>query len=204
MSFPEFFAKVPSIRVHDGLSQVLGATSDGVMEYHYADAVRLAGHSCPTVASAWLTAVTGLKALYPEGIPERGGVEVMLPDAEDEGVTGVIGQVLTLVTGAAGANGFHGLGGNHVRQDLLRYSKPEAQGVRMRRKDTGETVDVLVDPSPVPGNPEMRQLIGKVVQGVASAEEGKRFGDLWQDRVARLLLNHAEDPEVVSVRRVGR
>lgn len=202
MSFPDFFAKVPSIRVRDGLSQVLGATTDGVMEYHYADAVRLAGHSCPTVASAWLTAVTGLKALYPEGLPERGGVEVSLPDAEDAGVTGVIGQVLTLVTGAAGANGFHGLGGNHVRQDLLQYSRPEAQGVRMRRKDTGATVDVVVDPSPVPGNPEMRQLIGKVIQGLATPEESKRFGDLWQERVARLLLEHANDPAVVNVHRL--
>ena len=55
MSFPDFFAEIPALRLHDGLAQLLGASDDGVIEYHYADAVRLAGHSCPTVAGGWLS-----------------------------------------------------------------------------------------------------------------------------------------------------
>ena len=61
MQFPAFFEQAPSIRLYDPLAQFLGATPTGIMEYRYADAVRLCGHSCPTVASAWLM---GIKALH--------------------------------------------------------------------------------------------------------------------------------------------
>ena len=103
MGFPAFFDQALVLVLRDALSELLGATPDGLIEYRYADAVRLAGHSCPTVAGAFLCARAGLRELYGQAVPERGGVEVSLPDAEDAGVAGVIGQVLTLVTGAAGA-----------------------------------------------------------------------------------------------------
>ena len=38
-----FFALAPGIRVHDPLAGFLGAARAGVLEYGYADAVRLAG-----------------------------------------------------------------------------------------------------------------------------------------------------------------
>ena len=69
MGFPAFFEQAPVLRLHDGLAELLGAPSDGVIEYRYADAVRLAGHSCPTVAGAWLCARAGLRALYGEMHP---------------------------------------------------------------------------------------------------------------------------------------
>jgi hypothetical protein len=120
MAFPAFFDDAPVLRMHDGLSELLGATPDGIIDYRYADAVRLAGHSCPTVAGAWLCARAGLRALYGDQLPERGGVAVSLHAAEDAGVTGVIGQVLTLVTGAAGARGVNGRGGPHPRHHQQR------------------------------------------------------------------------------------
>jgi hypothetical protein len=54
MHFPEFFEIAPRITIHDPLAAFLGAAADGIIEYCYADAVKLAGHSCPTVASAYL------------------------------------------------------------------------------------------------------------------------------------------------------
>ena len=46
-ALPGFFAACwPSVA--DPLAALLGAAEDGRLEYHYADAVRLAGHSCPT------------------------------------------------------------------------------------------------------------------------------------------------------------
>ena len=53
MHLPEFFAASPRLRVFDPLADFLGAAQDGVFEYVYADVVKLAGHSCPTVASAF-------------------------------------------------------------------------------------------------------------------------------------------------------
>lgn len=203
MALAGFFDQVPPLRLRDRLAQVLGASDDGIIDYRYTDAVRLAGHSCPTVAGAWLTARAGLAALYPDELPERGGISVFLPDAEDEGVTGVIGQVLTLVTGAAAANGFHGLGGDHRRCGLLHYNAAGVDGVRLRRDDTGDTVEVQYNPRVVPGDPEQMTLMGGVLHGTADAEQARRFGALWQDRVRRILLDHADDPSVIRVRRIG-
>jgi len=200
MAFPDFFAEVPALRVHDGLAQLLGASDDGVIEYHYADAVRLAGHSCPTVAGGWLSARAALRHLYGDELPERGSISVYLNGAENAGVTGVIGQVLTLVTGAAAANGFHGLGGRHVRSNLLHYAQSDVQGVRFKRNDTGAEVEIEIDTSPVAADPMMRSLMQLSMTDQANAAQRREFGRLWQDRVRRLLINHADDPAVVKVR----
>ncbi|GAA3931907.1 hypothetical protein [Luteimonas lutimaris] len=203
MGFPAFFDEAPVLRLRDRLSELLGATPDGVIAYRYADAVRLAGHSCPTVAGAWLCARAGLRALYGDDLPERGGVAVAMPEAEDAGVAGVIGQVLTLVTGAAGVGGFKGLGGRHARNDLLRYGAADATSLRLHRLDSGETVEVALDTSTVPAEPAQRVLLGLVMRGDADAAQRREFGRVWQDRVRRLLLDHADDPAVVRVRRIG-
>ncbi len=52
MNHPDFFDEVPRISLYDPLAEFLGATEGGILEYGYFDAVRLAGHSCPTVALA--------------------------------------------------------------------------------------------------------------------------------------------------------
>ena len=202
MAFPAFFDQAPTLRLHDGLAQLLGTTPDGVIEYHYADAVRLAGHSCPTVAGAWLSARAGLQALFPEEIPQRGGISVYLPDREDHGVTGVIAQVLTLVTGAAADNGFRGLGGRFARNNLLHYAKAGVDGMRLRRNDNGHTVEVQFDASTVPSDPALGTLLTAVVRDYADAAQHRQFGELWQDRVRCLLLEHADDPAVIRVRQL--
>jgi hypothetical protein len=138
--------------------------------------------------------------LYGDELPERGGISVYLNDAENAGVTGVIGQVLTLVTGAAAANGFHGLGGRHVRSNLLHYAQGDVTGVRLKRNDTGAEVEVEIDTSLVAGDPMMRPLMQLTMTGQADAAQRREFGRLWQDRVRRLLIEHADDPAVVKVR----
>lgn len=203
MAFPAFFEQAPTIRLHDGLAVLLGASDDGLIDYHYADAVRLAGHSCPTVAGAWLCARAGIQQLFAGDTPERGAIRVRMDDAEDAGVTGVIAQVLTLVTGAAGPNGFKGLGGQYARNNLLSYNAGNVCGMRFERSDTGAAVDVNLDASPVPPAPQQRRLIPLVVSGQANAEQRREFGRLWQERVKTMLLEHADDPAMVQVRSVA-
>ncbi len=65
MQTPAFFDQAPAIVMYDALAQTLGAMQDGLIEYHYLDAVKLAGHSCPTVAGAWLMTRAALARLYP-------------------------------------------------------------------------------------------------------------------------------------------
>ena len=64
MYFPLFFEKLPTIRLQDDLSNFLGTFEDGIVEFSYLDVVKAAGHSCPTVAGAYLLSLFGLKELY--------------------------------------------------------------------------------------------------------------------------------------------
>lgn len=200
MALQAFFDQAQRITVRDGLAAFLGATDDGLIEYRYADAVRVAGHSCPTVAGAYLMALAGMRALYPGDVPERGGVEVLMAGAEDEGTTGVIAQVFTLITGAAAANGFHGIGGRYTRHGLLRYGGQLPGFIaRFRRADSGAAVRLGLDVSGVPASPQMRMQMARAMQPDASDEERHAFAQTWQDRVRRLLLEHGDDPAVIRV-----
>lgn len=200
MALAEFFSQVPRIQLRDPLSEFLGAADDGVMEYGYADAVRLAGHSCPTVAGSYLMVRAALRALYGEEVPERGAIEISMSGAEGEGTTGVIAQVFTLLTGAAAQNGFHGIGGRFVRNGLLHYGSGNQSCIAgFKRMDTGAKVDVSMDLSSIPPAPNMRLLMGQAMAPDATAEIRKAFGQVWQDRVRRLLLEHADDPQVIRV-----
>ena len=199
---PAFFAQAPSLTLRDPLAQFLGAAQNGVMEYRYADAVRLAGHSCPTVAGAWLMTVHGLRALYGSDMPVRGEIEVLMRDARDSGVTGVIASVAQLITGAAPETGFQGIGAAHrfARNNLLAFGAGSLQGVLgLRRKDTGKAVQVTLDANVVPWTDEMKALMPKAVSGQASAAELARFAELWQDRVRKMVVEHAADTSMVQV-----
>jgi hypothetical protein len=198
--FPEFFAQVPPLTLRDPLAEILGAALGGILVYRYEDVVRLAGHSCPTVAGAWLMARHGLAALYPQELPERGGIRVELRGAQDAGTTGVVGSVLGFVTGAAGEGGFKGLGGRFGRRNLLAYGVDMPAEVRLTRLDTGACVLLDYHPDKVPPAAEMPPLMARVVGGTAEAEARESFGKLWQERVRSILLDHAQDPEVVGVR----
>jgi hypothetical protein len=197
MAFPEFFQLVPSITLRDKLADTLGAATDGVIEYHYSDAVKLAGHSCPTVAGAWLMASRALAALYPDSLPLRGDIRVELRGAQDAGTIGVVGAVLGLITGAANDGGFKGLGGQHVRRDLLKYGVDIAAEARFTRLDSGASVLVDYHPEAVAPSPDLPPLMARVVGGVADEAERTTFGQLWQERVRRILLQETEEPTLV-------
>jgi formylmethanofuran dehydrogenase subunit E len=202
MSFPDFFDDAPVLRLHDPLAQLLGSATDGIMEYRYADAVRLAGHSCPTVAGAFLTARAALKVLYPDTLPERGGIRVHMPSAETEGTTGVVAQVLTLITGAAAQGGFKGIGGRFARNELLSFATHgtgHEGAVRFERLDTGVVAMVNFDAHKVPADQSQRERMQAVIQNRETPEQQLEFARLWQERVRRILLEHADDPALLHV-----
>ncbi|MFA5664058.1 FmdE family protein [Castellaniella sp.] len=192
MAFPAFFAEVPRITVHDGLARLLGASDDGTIEYGYEDVVRLAGHSCPTVAGAWLMTLQALQALYPDGTPERGEIDVRFADEATRGVTGVIANVVGLVTGATTDTGFKGLAGRHDRRHLMHFNADIPGEITFTRRDTGAAVAVSFSAQAIPGSPEAMPLLQKMLSGQATEEEGRQFGALWQDRVRRILTAPAQ------------
>ncbi|MCC6333152.1 MAG: hypothetical protein IT380_04075 [Myxococcales bacterium] len=199
MSFPDFFGAVPRLVVHDALAELLGA-GDGVIEYVYADAVRLAGHSCPTVAGAYLMTHRALGALFPEGRPARGGIRVELTAALVDGTAGVTASVVGLLTGAAGEGGFKGLGGQYARRDLLRFGAAFDGDLRFTRLDSGASAITTFSPGAVPMRPEMQALLPGIFSGTAGAVERREFGRLWQARVKQMLVDHFDDPALVVCR----
>lgn len=202
MKFPAFFEQVPRITLRDPLAELLGSVEGGLISYGYADAVRLAGHSCPTVASAYWLGVRAIRALYGDAMPQRGDIAVDLREPFDAGTTGVVASVLGLLTGAAGDGGFAGLGGQFVRRGLLQFNAPIETEVRFTRTDTGQAVLAQGRAHSVPGDPQTMRLMQMCLVGMASEAQRAEFGRLWQDRVRRILLDHAFDDAVFEVRAV--
>jgi hypothetical protein len=200
MNHPAFFDAVPTIRLRDPLAEFLGAATDGILEYGYLDAVKLAGHSCPTVASAYWMTYRALRALYPDSLPERGNIRVEFSKAFAEGTTGVIANIVGLLTGAAGEGGFKGIGGRFDRRGKLYFDADCAADIRFTRLDTGDSIEASVNTQPVPASPRIWELLPQCCNGSASAEEASEFRDLWQERVRALLLDHAEDDHVFSIK----
>jgi hypothetical protein len=200
MEFPDFFADVPTITLRDPLAAFLGVSKSGVITYTYTDAVKLAGHSCPTVAGAYLMVRSGLSHLYGDDLPQRGGVEVYLRGERDQGTTGVIATIAMLLTGAAPETGFAGIGSRFSRRNLLHFSAPIDGLLALQRSDGGRGVILDLDMARVPAAREMQMLFPRVVDGQASEDEQARFGVLWQARVAQMLTKHADDRDLVQVR----
>lgn len=198
MQTPGFFDAVPTIVLADPLAEFLGAASDGVLEYHYVDVVKAAGHSCPTVAGAWMMTRRALAHLYPGETPRRGEIRVELRRALDDGVTGVIAGVVGQITGAAGDGGFKGLGGRFARRGLLEFGVPMAGEIRFTRTDTGATVELAYLPQAAP-RPEALDRAMPPPSPEADPERRQAFATAWQEWVRSLLLDYGEQSALVRV-----
>jgi hypothetical protein len=199
MRVPAFFEDVAPIALRDPLAALLGAAQDGRIEYQYVDAVRLAGHSCPTVASSWLMTAKALAHLYPDALPERGDIRVELRGAQDEGTEGVSAMVAGLITGAAGTGGFKGIAARHGRRNLLAFGVPIRGRMRFTRLDTQRAVDVTYHPERVPMPPEMKALMAGALAPIASGEARSALGRRWQAWVRTILIDHADDPLMIEL-----
>lgn len=196
MGFPAFFDEVRRIVVHDPLAEFLGAAEGGLIEYGYLDAVKLAGHSCPTVAAAYWMTLKALEHLYQDALPERGGIRVDFRQDQLSGVTGVIANVVAQLTGATHETGFKGIAGRFDRRRLLYFSADVGEEIRYTRIDTGQAVDVAAQLQSVPFAPQTVVLMQKCLDGSATPQETTEFRECWQARVRSLLLEHGDDPEV--------
>jgi len=189
MSYPKFYDEIETIKVKDQLSNVLGAFENGEYEFNYTDVVKSAGHSCPTVAGAYIITLEALKALYPNEMAVRGNIKVEFKEDLEDGVAGVIANVISQITGATDKSGFKGLNGKFARHSLMNFNADTNASAKFTRVDTGKSVEVIYNPSSVMPNPDMQPLMQKMMQGSATSDELKEFGVLWQDRVKRIFDN---------------
>jgi hypothetical protein len=138
-----------------------------------------------------------LAVLYPDQTPERGAVQVRFASSLDEGVTGVIGSVVSLITGAAGLGGFKGIGHDFRRQNLMYFGCAVEGEVLFERLDNGASVALAMQMNRVEADPRTGTLLRQILAGLAGPQDRSEFATLWQDRVRRILLDHADDPELI-------
>ncbi len=185
--FRDFLEEVRPIRFKEPLAETLGAVKGegAILEYTFVDAVKMAGHACPTVAGAYLSCQKALERLYPDEIPVRGEISITVYGESDEGVYGVMAQVFGFLTGAAPATGFRGLGHKFKRKDLLRFIPgkidPQAMCFEFRRLDNGKAVLVKFYPQQIPFSAEKAKRLAKLLEKViweAAKEEEALFPEI--------------------------
>ena len=186
MSFPEYYKNIEPIELIDDLAKFLGAPTDGKYEIKYEDIVKMAGHSCPTVAGAYLMTLKGLKALYKNETPKRGEIIVELRDNSQEGSMGVVASVMTNITGAAGSLGFGGLNGKYSRKNLLSFDAKIESFVRFSRTDTNVSVEVNYNPARVinSGN-----IMMSAFGPQATTETKQTFSNKWKNMIGVIFEN---------------
>lgn len=200
--FRDFFYQVRPIRLKEPLAETLGAfqQENTLLEFSYIDAVKAAGHACPTVTGAFLCCQESLAALYEGEAAVRGEIAITLYGTPDEGALGVMAQVFTYLTGAAPDTGFKGLGPRFKRRGLLKFDPEkidkEAICCRFERLDTGRSVIVKFFPwlIPFPGEKakQLATLMQQVVTGEADDEARNKFQSLWMEKIQAMIIEHKE------------
>ncbi len=191
----DFYASVEPITMRDPLASVLGAIEDDEpIYYSYQDCIKLAGHACPSVTTAFQLTKLALKALYGSELPVRGNIEVRFLGGRETGANGPIGQVIQFLTGAAIETGFHGLGGKYSRANLFAYDEDSDNGrgltVEFKRTDTGKKISVHADLSLIPTTEEEQEYsayMPQVIHGEATDEEREKFYLYWQGKNRKIL-----------------
>jgi len=197
MEYPKFYDEVEAIKLYDPLCEILGGYKDGLYEISYAEVVKSAGHSCPTVAGAYLMTQKAIEVLFDGQRGVRGMIDVSFKESLEDGVAGVIGNVISHITGATDKSGFKGLGGAFARHSLMHYNVPISSSARFTRVDTNQSVELVYNPSSIPGDSQMMPLMKKIQMKEASAQERELFGTLWQERVAKIFKNKDSVLEII-------
>ena len=186
MEYPKFYDEVEHIVLQDELAGFLGSSEEGIIDISYLEIVKMAGHSCTTVAGSYLMALKGLKALFRTELPRRGKIKVELRESLNDGNTGVIGQVLSNITGATADTGFVGIDAGFNRRGLLFFGAAIQSNVRFTRTDTNESVEVTYTPGRVVNS-------GAIMQSAlgpdATEENKKSFPKRWQEMVLTIFEN---------------
>ncbi|MBI5755799.1 MAG: hypothetical protein HZA12_02640 [Nitrospirae bacterium] len=187
----DFFDKVEPIKLKDPLAYFLGSMDEGeILIFKYADAVKLAGHSCPAISGAYKITAKALSALYGEEPPVRGEIRVAVLGKPTDMAYGPMSQVISLITGAAPVTGFGGLGRRFRRRDLLVFDEGHLgyNTFIFQRMDNKKTVEVTYNPDLVPEDPRLGGLISLVLSDQASEEDKRAFRKAWQDKVRNILI----------------
>lgn len=208
--FQDFLLDVEPLSLREPLAEALGAFRGKapILSYTFVEALKMAGHPCPSVAGAYLVTGVALGALYPGvEVPVRGEIAVVVYGEPSEAAYGVMAQVIGFITGAAPATGFKGLAGRFGRKNLLAFSDekpdPAAVAFEFKRLDSGKAVLVKFFPWAVPFPEDkaerMGALMGGAVSGRAAPEETEEFRALWMEKIRLMLIERKDIQNWIQV-----
>lgn len=198
LSYPTYYDQIPPIRMQDNLAKTLGA-AEGCFDYYFIDVVKSAGHSCPSVAGAWMQTVVALRSLYGQETPIRGRLHVTIKGSEDDGHSGAIANVISLITGATNKQGFGGIfaQADSNRQGLLTFANQHDDGplytiftILDEQQNPIKSVKVSYNPRVVAPDRAMMPLAMKMKSGLANEQEKAQFAGFWQERVQRIMIDN--------------
>jgi len=196
MKYLSFFDEIETIVLEDELTKFLGVNEDGIIEITYPDIVKTAGHSCATVAGAYLIALKGLAALYKEELPPRGKIKVEIKKGPREENSGVVGCVLSNITGATTDYGFGGIPtGEFNRRDTLSFHADIDSDVCFTDIESGRKVCVNYKPQVVV-NP--MAILKSAIAPDATKEDKESFGERFQAMVKTVFENADKVIEIVE------
>lgn len=201
----DFYDKVETIRLKDPLAYFLGSMEEGeLFIFTYADAIKLAGHSCPAVSGAYKITAKALSALYGHETPVRGEIKVAIMGKPTDMAYGPMSQVISLITGAAPITGFAGLGRRFRRRNYLVFDEREFKynTFIFQRLDTKKTVEVIYNSDLIPEDPKLGELISLVLSGQATEDEKRDFRRAWQEKVQKVLLEEKNIPGLFEVKEI--
>lgn len=187
----KFFDDVEKIVMSEPLGGLLG--SESISVFSFGDVVKLSGHSCPTVAGAYLMTLYALKALHSDELPIRGNIKVEMKGKKGEGVVGVMANVASFITGAKEEDGFKGLGGIFARNNLLFFGAKIQGEMKFTRLDTKKSVEISYDISNIALSDFDGSLIQKSLMNKATKEDMELLGQQWQKRVSEILLVYRDN-----------
>ncbi len=187
MKYPDFFNNIETIKVYDDLSQFLWVNDDWLVELSYLDIVKTAGHSCGTVAWAYLVALEWLKALYKDELPKRWNIKVELRRNPLDDNAWVVWSVLSNVTWATIDFGFGWIpGGKYNRRDLLFFWADIEWDVCLTRLDTNEKVNITYTPWKIV---KPMEILKSAIMPGATQEDKDSFPVRFQEMVKTVLGN---------------
>jgi hypothetical protein len=196
MKYLSFFDDIEKIVLKDELASFLGVNDDGIIELGYPDIVKTAGHSCATVAGAYLIALYGLKALFKDEMPKRGEIKVELKKSPTEENSGVVGCVLSNITAATTDYGFGGIPtGKFNRRNLLFFEADIETDVKFTRTDTNESVGVNYRPKRVV---DPMSILMSAIGENATKEDIKSFPKRFQEMVKKVFDHSYEVIDIVT------
>lgn len=174
--WPKFYHQAPTIVIKDPMAAKVGSLPEGqALTIHLTDVALYSGHVCPGIASGYMLTRMALKALYPNGTPERGQIRVAAMAPSD------LLDVASYITGARSFYGRDEINAFDLAIDsTLKPQKPGKYVMVFQRKDNGKAVKVVFNKS--------KLLPAKELKSMQTLIKNKSQGKDKEQRLARIQL----------------